>query len=531
MLSAPVAIWLWLTTATAYNTISPRRDLRSHRYIRKFDPNVASADNATTARSAVLVERSVAAALQTIVLSTAIVIAIPSSDDTLPQTGALNSQLDLTGRPTQAPLIPAPDFQPPLDSVPTVDLPEPTPALFPALKMPSADIFADPIDTKAIPPVIQNRPDHPVPRTGINIKGPLQTNKFYSNFFLGDRLAPTYTFPYSIAFNGGRGVSKSWGMSCHHAPASSRVFGPVKYADSASYYLNPVGIQSMIISAKELGPQTALSMDSITAFSARVNLARDAASPPDISFPLVQGMAYITGQYNGATPLIQTGVFFRNMTRITREPKADVSKYVFVLEDGSTWRLYAWKTKGENLELNVLNNGIAEAKGPFYGVIQIAKDPITDGSEKLLDDGAGVYPETLQVSGTANKSMGTYTFHFQRAGHPDGSLYMFALPHHVSSFDADTSKRSQKLLLDTTTKGAATLVKGNEWTMEEPHMPIEMTFAPWSPAKGNAGKLSDNAKQIIRAAAAAELQQNVIEQCNLDSMYFSGKVRSSAAVR
>lgn len=527
MLSASFAIWLWLTTAAAYNTISPRRDPNSNSRIQKHSPAVASADNTTVAQTALVVQRAVAAALQTLVLPTGTVIVIPSSAGSLPQTGTFNSLLDLTGRPKQAPLIPAPDFRP-LDSIPTAALPKPTRASFPALKMPSADIFAEPIDTKAIPPVILSRPDHPVPKAGINTRGPLQTNKFYSNFFLGDRLAPTYTFPYSIAFNGGRGVSKSWGMSCHHAPATSRVFGPVKYNNSASYYLNPVGIQSMSISAKELGPQTTLSMDSITAFSARVNLARDAQSPSDISFPLVQGMAYITAQYNGATPLIQTGVFFRNMTRITREPKAGVSKYVFVLEDGATWRLYAWSTKGGNLELNVLNNGTAEAKGPFYGIIQIVKDPVTDGSEKLLDDGAGVYAETVQVNGTANGSMGTYTFQFQRAGHPDGSLYMFALPHHVSSFNADTAQRSQKLQLDTTTKGTATLIKGNEWTMEEPRMPTDMTFAPWSPTKGSIETLSDNAKQIIRAAAAAELQQNIIEQSNLDSMYFSGKVRHTA---
>ncbi|CEJ91158.1 hypothetical protein VHEMI06890 [[Torrubiella] hemipterigena] len=395
--------------------------------------------------------------------------------------------------------------------------------------MPSSDIFADPIGTKAPPPSIPSRPDHPVPKTGLISNSPLQTNKFYSNFFLGDRLGTTYTFPYSVAFNGGRAPSHSWGIACNHVNARQRVFGPNKYNNSSSYYLNPVGIQSMVISAKELGNSTTMTMDSITAFSARVNLARDATSPPAISFPLVQGMAYITAQYNGATPVLETGVFFKNMTRITRQPKENVAKYVFVLEDNSTWRLYAWRTRGDDLELKVTNNGRAEAQGPFYGILQIAKDPVTDGSEKLLDDGAGVYPETVQVTGTASGSVGTYTFHFQRAGHQEGNLYMYALPHHVASFSGETTQRVQKMQLDTTTKGCATLVKGNEWTMEERNMPVEMGFNPWHPGRGSVGNLSDHAKQTIRAAAQRELQQNMIQHSNLDSMYFSGKALAKYA--
>lgn len=393
-----------------------------------------------------------------------------------------------------------------------------------ASTMASRDIFAAPIDTKAPPPCIAVRNDHPVPRKGIQSQAPLQTNKFYSNFFLGDQLGPTYTFPYSVQWAGGKGASASWGMSCSHIEAHQRVLGPEKHNGAASYFLSPVGIQSMVISAKELGNGTMLSTDSITAFSARVSLSRDGSSPPAISFPIIQGMAYITAQFDGATPVLQSGVYFKTVSRITRDPKDHVAKYTFNLEDGTTWRVYAWRTKGDELDLKVINNGVAESQKPFHGIIQICKDPGSPGSEGLLDDGAGIYPVTLKLSGSASGSKGTYCFKFQKEGHQVGHLYMYALPHHVQSFSPETKQRIQKVQLQSTTKGLATLVMGADWTMMEPNMPVDMGFSPWHPEKGSIDHLSDHAKSNIRAAAAKEVSQNMVAQSNVDSMYFSGKV-------
>lgn len=391
-------------------------------------------------------------------------------------------------------------------------------------KMGSQDIFAKPVDTKPPPSNISIRKDHPVPRRGIRAEGPLQTNKFYSNFFLGDQRGPTYTFPYSVAWAGGKGASSSWGMACSHIDESQRVFGDDKGSGASSFYLNPIGIQSMVISAKDLGNETTLSIDGLTAFSARVHLSKGTTAAPAISFPLVQGMAFVTAQFNGSVPLIQSGVFFKAMSRVTQGPKDHVTKYNFHLEDGTTWRVYAWRTKGDELDLKVINNGLAESQKPFCGIIQVCKDPLTKGSEALLDDGSGVYPVTVDLSGTASGTEGTYCFNFQKNGHQKGNIYMFALPHHVSSFNQETKKRIQEVQLPSTTKGRCSLVRGTEWQMIEPQMPIEMGFAPWHPEKGNMKDLSDDAKRTIRAAAEREISQNMAAQSNLDSMYFSGKV-------
>lgn len=399
--------------------------------------------------------------------------------------------------------------------------------------MSQGNIFAEPIDTRPLPPQFLSRPDHPVPRTGIRTKGPLQTNKFYSNLFLGNQQDPVFTFPYSISWVDGTGVSGSHGLACTHIEEKQRQFGPPAFNVSASYYINPIGIQSMIVSARELGNGTKLIVDSMTAFSARASLSSSESVEPSVSFPLVQGMAYITAQYNGATPLLQTGIFFLNVTRSTKKPKQNVTKYSFVLEDGTTWRVYGYKTKGDDLDLQVLNNGVAMSSKPFYGILQVAKEGVPgqqNETNTVLDDGAGIYPVTMDISGTVTGSQGSYSFEYEKDGHPEGELLMFALPHHVESFDAATRAKQQKgMSLITTTKGNAVLVKGARWTMLEPTMPTNLGFEPFHASKGAMGNLSDSTKQTIHAAASKEILQDMIAATDLNSMYWSGKALAKYA--
>ena len=389
--------------------------------------------------------------------------------------------------------------------------------------MASSNIFAKPIATAAPPANIQTRDDHPVPRKGITSGRPLQTNKFYSNFFLGNQTAPTYTFPYSVSWVAGSDPSGSYGIAVSHIDPDQRVFGDKKpETGAASYYINPVGIQSLILSAKELAKGADLTTDSITAYSAVVRLRVDANSGPVISFPLVQGMGFITAMYNGSHPVIQTGVFFRTVTRVSADPKSNVAKFRLLLEDGKTWWLYAYKLEGEDLDLQVINNGYAEARRPFFGIIQVAKD--VPGSEPILDRAAGVYAETSDLSGSVSGSSGRYSFHFTARGHPGSELLMWALPHHVQSFDHETAAATREIHMATTTKGLAKAVLATRWTMVESQMPVNMGFAPFSPERGSMDALSDDAKSVIRIVAKNEVSQNMIEQSNLDSMYFSGKV-------
>ncbi|KAF4964794.1 hypothetical protein FSARC_7306 [Fusarium sarcochroum] len=390
-------------------------------------------------------------------------------------------------------------------------------------KMAAANnIFANPIDTSAPPSMFKKRSDHPVSKLGISQSGPIQTNKFYSNFYLDKQQAPVYTYPYSLTWAGGSGPAASWGMSISHIDEDKRSYGPVQDNGAVKFYSNPVGIQSMIISAKELGKSTVLTMDSIGPHYARAILKKDSKSAATITFPLVQGSIFTTAYFSGATPWIQTGVYFRTMTQVTKDPKSNVRKFNFVLEDGTTWRLYAYKTKGDPLDLKITNNGLAASSKPFTGYIQIAKDPKVGQSETILDNGCGIYPTGMTISGSTVGNQGTYTFTWSKAGHSVGKLWIFALPHHVTSFDATTKSAMGKYTLLTPTKGLATAVGATSWTMVEPSLPVNMGFAPWDTTKGSRG-LSAAAKKVITPIAQSEVSQDMDAQANTDSMYFSGK--------
>ncbi|KAI9676206.1 MAG: hypothetical protein M1829_003035 [Trizodia sp. TS-e1964] len=392
----------------------------------------------------------------------------------------------------------------------------------------SQEIFI-PIDTSAPPSAIGSRPDHPVPREGIvdRSTSPIPTNKFYANFFLGAQNQGSWTHPYSVSWAKGSGNAKSWGLSVSHIDANQRAYAP---NNPASYYINPIGIQSIIISASELGSTTALTTDSLTAFSVEVNLSVDSGSSPVISYPLVQGMGFVTGIYHDSTPLIQSSVLFRQVTRISDSPKSGVFKYKILLEDGNTWLLYISSAKGVQLDLQVLNSSIIQGSSKFTGVIQVAKNPgDTFDRESKYDVAAGAYPTAVEISGSVNGKSGNYSLQWIKAGISSVTLLMFALPHHLQSFDTSTSNSKTSIQLQATTKGLATGVLADSWTMIENNLPDDLGFAPWTPSLGSLTQLSSGAKRAVIDSGTIELSQDIDSQTNLDSMYFSGKALAKFA--
>ncbi|KAK3941592.1 hypothetical protein QBC46DRAFT_258081 [Diplogelasinospora grovesii] len=395
----------------------------------------------------------------------------------------------------------------------------------------SSNIFSGPIATDAPPASIGSRKDHPVPRLGIAAAAPIQTNKFYANFFLGNQTAPTYLHPYSVFWAGAKDTSGSWGMAISHIDANQRVYGsetnPV--TGTPRYYINPVGISSICISAKELGSTTAVTSDALTAFSARIILRASLQGASVIEFPLVQGSAFVTAVFNGACPLIQTGIFYKTVTRSTKEARPGITKYKLYLEDGTTWLLYAHHTKGDPLDLQIINNGLAQAKGPFYGVIQVAKDP--GNADSMYDRTCGVYATDVELSGSAHGEKGTYTFNFKKAGmNLTTTLAMFALPHHQTSFDDQTRDKMTDVKLQTTTKGIAIAVVADSWTMVEPSLPVSIGFVPWLPEAGSISNISSTNKTFIHNIAQQEMKQDILAQTDQPSMYFAGKALAKFAV-
>ncbi|GFG10203.1 putative endo-1,3(4)-beta-glucanase 2 [Aspergillus udagawae] len=395
------------------------------------------------------------------------------------------------------------------------------------------DVFV-PVSSGPIPNTIDSRNDHPVPKNGIvDTDTPVETNKFYCGLFLGTQTNDTFTHPYSIAWVKGSGTTQSYGMAISHVESNVVAQGPVNTAipgSPISYYINAIGIRSIILSASELGASTVLTTENPLPFSANAVLRPSAGSSQSITFPVVQGMGFVTGIYSNLQPMIQSGVFFNKMVT-AGSPRAGIFKYILSLEDGTSWLLYATPDDGADPELRLVSNSEISGPAGWSGTIQVAKNPAGASGEKFYDNSSGVYAVEGAVMGSVSESTGTYNLMWAKAGKyaQNTPLLMFALPHHMESFDASTQSRATSITLRTTTKGQATAVIGEYWTMVEPELPISMGFAPWSVSGGSIDRISPAAQQVILAAAPTELQQDMDAQTDLDSMYFSGKALSKFA--
>jgi endo-1,3(4)-beta-glucanase len=320
-------------------------------------------------------------------------------------------------------------------------------------------------------------------------------------------------------------------MAISHTEPEQIVYGPPRDGipgSPASYFINPIGIQSVIMSASEMRLSTVLTTDSLQAFSANIILRPSSGSDSSITFPVVQGMGFVTGIYTNLQPAIQSSIFFRNVVSAD-SPRQGTFKYRITLEDGKVWLLYAVPTSGIDPNFQLVSSTLLQGLPNFSGSIQIAKNPIA--SESIYDNAAGAYPTSAAVSGKADGNNASYSLTWAKGGPNAGSttLLMFALPHHVESFDGNTRARLTALQLRTTTKGMGTAVASDSWTMMETNLPVDMGFAPWRPASGNVSALSDAAITAIQRVSAAEVSQNMSAQTNLDSMYFSGKGLSKFA--
>ena len=346
-----------------------------------------------------------------------------------------------------------------------------------------------------------------------------------------------------MTWSKGGGNAQSWGLAVSHIDAEQRAYGPPNTQIPESpvqYYINPIGIQSLVLSAMELGPSTVLTTNSLQAFSVNAVLQPQAGSASKISFPLLQGMGFVTGVYTNLQPAIQSSVFFRSVVPL-ESARSGVYKYRIMLEDGKVWLLYATPLDRSNPMFQVKSNTLLQGPAGWSGTIQVAKNPAGSTGEYAYDRSAGVYATAATVSGSVRDQVGIYSISWAKAGlhlsthtfgphAPGPKLIMFALPHHVASFSGDTAVAKLSIKLRTTTKGTATAVLADKWTMIEPELSKDMSFAPWTPITRTTAQINSAALNLIGQVAISEIAQDIDAQTNLDSMYFSGKALSKFAV-
>jgi endo-1,3(4)-beta-glucanase len=389
---------------------------------------------------------------------------------------------------------------------------------FPSYTKPlSGNIFV-PIETGLPPPQFPQKPVHPESGVGIKESRPLQTNKFYANFFLGSQLSTVFIHPYGIHFTG-------TGMSISHVERNQTVYGP---GSPPSYFTNPLDIRSIVLSAVELGNNTQLLTDSMAEFSVRAMLAASSTAPISISFPIVQGQGFVTAIYFDSQPVISSRVFFSNLTFAGELAVGGTFKYQVALDDGTHWLIYV--TPNEitgNPPFSLQNSSTIVGQPHFSGTIQVAKAP-TPHSESIYDLSAGTYATNASITASVAGDVGTYTISWSPAGLSNRYLLMFVLPHHLESMDGGTATALTNLTLQTTTKGIATALLADQMTLIENDLPIDIQFSPW--AVDGEHNVPESARQAIVKAATVELAQNISTATDNDSMYWNSKALAKYAM-
>jgi endo-1,3(4)-beta-glucanase len=382
-----------------------------------------------------------------------------------------------------------------------------------------------PMATDAPPQQITSRDDHAVKKLNIIDRNvPIETNKFYANFFLGNQTSSVWTLPYSLTW--ARGHGNTYGMAVTHTERSQLAWGE---GDVPRYFIGPVGLQHIVFSAEELGEETALSTEKLTAFSVYANLSPKLGAEPIMSFPCVQGMGFVTALYNTAKPVLTSGTFFRTL-KYVGQLNGITYKYQIQLEDESQWLLYATPVASLGAPpFELQDSATIVGPGGFIGMIQVAKNPTNTTGEAAYDSTAGAYAVNATISGSADGPAGSYTLSWAKDGVQNQTLLMFALPHHVEAFDETTAAALTDIELVTTVKGYAKAVIADSITMVEADLPDTIGFAPWVPTANSAGGGSSNdllnteALAAVNSAGALELAQDFDQQTRLDSMYYSGK--------
>lgn len=362
---------------------------------------------------------------------------------------------------------------------------------------------------------------HPLQAPTANNGRPIHTNKFYTNLLIGDQTLQTWVQPYSLWWSK---APNFCGMAVSHTKREQFVFGPDANAPSPQFYFSPVGILSMLLSATEFDNGATFQVDESSDLHCRVSLGSN-CSDGRLSIPLVQGMGFVTGIYNGLRPKISSQVGIESVVKLI-PPKPTMLKYQLTLCNGVKWLMYVTIPRGVEVPtfyLTEKKSFVANFAGQGY-VIQLATAP--DGTERYYDQAAGRYLVGASITGDIydNGARGIYRIQYEAEGSSlDGKPLVFAAPHHVASLTGQMKAKRTGIELDSTNMGKLTGYLSTVIEMNEV-LPINIGFSPYSSFKASSMNIGQNERSLIGQVATNELQQaNIANESNLNSMYFSGK--------
>ena len=337
-------------------------------------------------------------------------------------------------------------------------------------------------------------------RLNLGSKRALHTNKFYTNAILGTGENPVITHPFVLLLN----KDAPYGISISLTEALN--FGPQIDGTRVKYFINNI-LKNLQVSANEFSAQNneVIEVDD-PGFALTMRL-RQQNSQASITVPIVRGMAYVTFEFNAATPRISTT---HAILSVNGQTSGSITgkRFEIALNNGQTWIVYALNA---DITLEIRGQQLV-GNQPVTNVIRVTKKQADAFANSVLDSHAAVYPTGCQLRADVTGSSGTYTFLWQRKGDLTKTLLHFTLAHHRQTFSGG-SATATNIQAQSSSKGTMIAYLGNTWVFAETALSTMGFLAPRAPAPRYEDYIVAQLKKDIAAGA------NMV----VTDYYFTGK--------
>lgn len=295
---------------------------------------------------------------------------------------------------------------------------------------------------------------HPDPPTALwgNVVKPFPTGAFWTNLVVKEGKMTVGVYPYGVKTLE-EGIQISYG-------AYRRRVSDTKITD-------PFDIDLQLTSKEDYLSRHVDSYDNVS-----VTMTYQTANNGQFKTHLVKSSPFVTVVYNGATPVLNSPVIkILTAERRTAENNATIKGAIYLLTLGhyQRWLLYC---SDPNALVWDSSSNTFSATGPLRGVIRLAVLPLEsyELSLQALLPYVGRYP-TGGVVSFSYPSVSSAVMNIQYQAEGEGSLLMFALPHHIpllpTSFVDNEESKALHELYGTIfcTKGRLKPVVGENWKL------------------------------------------------------------------
>ncbi|CAF0872104.1 unnamed protein product [Rotaria sordida] len=337
-------------------------------------------------------------------------------------------------------------------------------------------------------------------RLSLPQKRPLHTNKFYTNPLLGPGNNPIITHPFVLFMN----LESPYGISI--SCTEQLALGQQIDSTRVKYFINVI-LKNIQVSATEFTAQNfeIINVDD-PGFALTLKM-RQQNSQSSITMPIVRGMAYVTFEYNSATPKISTT---HAILSVNGQASGRISgkRFEIALNNGQTWLLY---TLNGDITLEFRDNQLFGTQA-ITNVLRLTKKQSDSYANSLLDSHVSVYPTGCQLKADVTDSKGTYTFIWERKGDITKNLLHYTLAHHRQVIST-SSATATPVQTQSASKGPMIGYIGNVWIMTEDSLSKMTYLAPRPPAPE------------YEDSIVAQLRRDITDGVNLGvtDYYFTGK--------